>query len=158
MVAISWISGVAGLGSVKPPGTILSDSIFSGQEAGAEVGMEQVRTAAKGSVDVVNTGPSFSKTKSKEGAPAPAPAGGQASARTCGSPLPTSPPRRAAPGAPTTEQAPSTGVTGQGGARRQEVELSTGVRSHHQPDGRKEARPPAQAGGWVLEEGPGLHH
>lgn len=121
-------------------------------------GMSQVRTAAKGSVDVVNTGPSFSKTKSKEGAPAPAPAGGQASARTCGSPLPTSPPRRAAPGAPTTEQAPSTGVTGQGGARRQEVELSTGVRSHHQPDGRKEARPPAQAGGWVLEEGPGLHH
>lgn len=41
-------------------------------------GMSQVRTAAKGSVD---TGPSFPKTKSKEGALAPDPAGSQALAR-----------------------------------------------------------------------------
>lgn len=28
----------------------------------------------------------------------------------------------------------------------------------HQPGGRKEARPPAQAGWWVLEEGLSVHH
>ena len=37
MVAISWISGVPGLGSIKPPANIFADCFFSGQEAGAEV-------------------------------------------------------------------------------------------------------------------------
>lgn len=36
-LAISWISGVAGLASVKPPGIILANCSFAGQDTGTEV-------------------------------------------------------------------------------------------------------------------------
>lgn len=37
---ISWISGVAGLASDKPPGIILADCFFAGQDAGTKVNRE----------------------------------------------------------------------------------------------------------------------
>lgn len=74
-------------------------------------------------------------------------------------PLPTSPPINSSPRGTHHRTVPSKGVTGQGGARGQEVELSTSdLWPRHQPGGWKEARPPAQAGRWVLEEGLSVHH